>query len=180
MSYSDGHLLGKMVAFGRFQVKCFQRKVFLYVGSVCLREVMSRSYTSQDIMSGFMSVNLKNKGSLFEVSEGFIKKQISHLLKSARRTIFCFVTKSVALRTAEIMFVCLFVCLLLVSVVVVDVAETYLKMRKLERKWLTISGTMIMPARRLTSFPCFPTFKSQKWTFHSYSWMQIPRLAIRK
>ena len=98
-----------MVAFGRFQVKCFQRKVFLYVGSVCLREVMSRSYTSQDIMSGFMSVNLKNKGSLFEVSEGFIKKQISHLLKSERRTIFCFVTKSVALRPTEIMFVCLFV-----------------------------------------------------------------------
>ena len=125
----------------------------------------------------FYVSKLENKGSLFEVSEGFIKKQISHLLKSARRTIFCFVTKSVALRPAEIMFVCLFVCLLLVSVVVVDVAETYLKMRKLERKWLTISGTMIMPARRLTSFP---TFKSQKWTFHSYSWMQFPRLAIRK
>ena len=61
VSYSDGHLLGKMVAFGRFQVKCFQRNVFLYVGSVCLREVMSRSYTSQDIMSGFMSVNLKKE-----------------------------------------------------------------------------------------------------------------------
>ena len=57
----------------------------------------------------FYVSKLENKGSLFEVSEGFIKKQISHLLKSARRTIFCFVTKSVALRPTEIMFVCLFV-----------------------------------------------------------------------
>jgi len=160
-----------MVAFGRFQVKCLQWKVLLYVGSVCLREVTSGSYTSQDNV--WFYVSKREKKVLYLKSPKVLLKKISPLLKSAHRTIFCFFTQSIALRPAEIMFV----CLLLLSVVVVDVAETYLKMRKLARKWLTISGTMIMPARRLTSFP---TFKSQKWTFHSYSWMQFPRLAIRK
>ena len=99
-----------------------------------------------------------------------LKKYISFIkIGTQNDFLFCYTVSCLKTRRYN-------VCL----VVVVDVAETYLKMRKLERKWLTISGTMIMPARRLTSFPCFPTFKSQKWTFHSHSWMQFPRLAIRK
>lgn len=62
-------------------------------------------------------------------------------------------------------------------VVIATFAKTHLKMWKLFSKLLSISGTMPVPARRLTSFP---TFKRQKWTFHSYSWRQFPLLAIVK
>lgn len=60
------------------------------------------------------------------------------------------------------------------------VVETHLKIRKLTRNVLTISGTVMIMTLQYTFMITLGTIKRQKWTFYSYFWSGLPRLDIHE